>query len=257
MNAKLNSTEQKGQDSAVENAESKRIVNLSKARDLGLSRYFTGIPCKYGHVSERLVSTRTCIECRRYRDRNKSDKRVKYLFDYERLNKTKDRRSRYQKRDEVAAARRKGERDRYHANIDESRKKAMVKYEKGKETILKNKSIRTKIALKENPEYKAIQTIRNMVSRILRLTGKRKKTRSETEIGYSRADLMLHIEKQFTSKMNWGNHGVVWEIDHITPVSLMVKRGELDPSVINALSNLMPLLKSDNRAKSDKEVFLL
>lgn len=28
-----------------------------------LPRYFTGTPCKHGHISERFTSTRTCIAC--------------------------------------------------------------------------------------------------------------------------------------------------------------------------------------------------
>jgi len=34
-----------------------------KAMDLGLITYFTGRPCKRGHLSERRVSTWVCIQC--------------------------------------------------------------------------------------------------------------------------------------------------------------------------------------------------
>lgn len=38
--------------------------------------YFTGKPCKHGHISKRLSSTKTCYECHKirtksWRDRNK------------------------------------------------------------------------------------------------------------------------------------------------------------------------------------------
>lgn len=39
------------------------IVSLDDARRQGLLRYFTGRPCKYGHVAERLTSNKTCMEC--------------------------------------------------------------------------------------------------------------------------------------------------------------------------------------------------
>ena len=29
----------------------------------GLTRYFTGEPCKRGHIAERRVSTHVCVEC--------------------------------------------------------------------------------------------------------------------------------------------------------------------------------------------------
>jgi len=37
------------------------------ARAQGLVRYFTGKPCKRGHVAERLTSTANCLECERER----------------------------------------------------------------------------------------------------------------------------------------------------------------------------------------------
>ena len=40
-------------------------VTLSKARALGLARFFTGLPCKRGHISERKVVNSTCMECHR------------------------------------------------------------------------------------------------------------------------------------------------------------------------------------------------
>ena len=36
-----------------------------EARRQGLKRYFTGKPCKHGHVCERIVSDGSCVECRR------------------------------------------------------------------------------------------------------------------------------------------------------------------------------------------------
>lgn len=32
-----------------------------------MTTYFTGKPCKHGHIAERFVSTRTCVECHRLR----------------------------------------------------------------------------------------------------------------------------------------------------------------------------------------------
>jgi hypothetical protein len=40
-----------------------QIVPLSQAKIDGLTRYFTGITCKHGHVAERFVSNRQCITC--------------------------------------------------------------------------------------------------------------------------------------------------------------------------------------------------
>jgi hypothetical protein len=43
------------------------IIGRDEARALGLKRYFTGKPCKHGHVAERIVSSHGCMECDRVR----------------------------------------------------------------------------------------------------------------------------------------------------------------------------------------------
>jgi hypothetical protein len=39
------------------------IISLQQAKDLGCTRYFTGVPCRHGHLAERLVSSRSCVIC--------------------------------------------------------------------------------------------------------------------------------------------------------------------------------------------------
>jgi hypothetical protein len=42
-----------------------RVVTRSQALALNLRRYFTGRPCKHGHLSERFTNGGACIECMR------------------------------------------------------------------------------------------------------------------------------------------------------------------------------------------------
>ena len=44
-----------------------KIVSRAKAKEQGLKRYFTGKPCKRGHVCERQVSNKTCVQCQQDR----------------------------------------------------------------------------------------------------------------------------------------------------------------------------------------------
>jgi hypothetical protein len=39
------------------------IVTLAEARERNLLRYFTGIPCKKGHISERYTLSNNCLRC--------------------------------------------------------------------------------------------------------------------------------------------------------------------------------------------------
>lgn len=43
------------------------VIQRKEAKERGLSRYFTGRACKQGHVAERAVSHKGCLECRRLR----------------------------------------------------------------------------------------------------------------------------------------------------------------------------------------------
>ena len=39
------------------------IITRAEAKALGLKRYFTGKPCKHGHVTERFTISKSCVEC--------------------------------------------------------------------------------------------------------------------------------------------------------------------------------------------------
>jgi hypothetical protein len=39
------------------------IVEYQEAKSLGYRHYFTGRPCKRGHISKRFTSTRQCLDC--------------------------------------------------------------------------------------------------------------------------------------------------------------------------------------------------
>ena len=45
------------------------IISRDEARQKGLKRFFTGKPCKHGHVCERRVDSSECAECGRTRGR--------------------------------------------------------------------------------------------------------------------------------------------------------------------------------------------
>lgn len=47
-------------------------ISLAEANTAGLTKYFTGNPCKRGHIVERFTKNKTCVECdREWRQRNK------------------------------------------------------------------------------------------------------------------------------------------------------------------------------------------
>jgi 5-methylcytosine-specific restriction endonuclease McrA len=53
------------------------IISRAEAKARGLKRYFTGEPCKHGHVAERGVAHCGCFECRGVFRSQKNQERIK------------------------------------------------------------------------------------------------------------------------------------------------------------------------------------
>lgn len=150
-------------------------------------------------------------------------------------------------------------------NKDRKALSGRAHYEKNKESYIenakawsaKNKDKRLRVArayasrFYSDPDNKPVLLSRKLLSRTLLLTGKRKKTKTESEIGYTVTQLKEHLEFHFQDGMSWENHGA-WHVDHIIPVTEMVALGVTCPKKINALSNLRPVWASDNLSKNNR-----
>jgi hypothetical protein len=105
--------------------------------------------------------------------------------------------------------------------------------------------------LRNDPNFKLKKNLRNHVARICRVS-KTKKTRRTIEyIGCTIPEARRHIEKQFRKGMAWSNHGDVWEIDHIIPLSAFDLTREDQRMRANHFTNLRPLSVRENRQKRD------
>jgi hypothetical protein len=92
-------------------------------------------------------------------------------------------------------------------------------------------------------EFRLHYLLRNRIYTAIRDYKFNKKDSSIEELGCSIEEYVLHLESQFTDKMNWDNHGTYWEIDHIHPIS---KGGSFH------YTNTQPLTIEENRKKSNK-----
>ena len=68
-------------------------------------------------------------------------------------------------------------------------------------------------------------------------------------LGCSVGELKQHLETQFKPEMNWGNHGEIWEIDHIKPCSLFDLTDIEQQKQCFHYTNLQPLFKTSGIAK--------
>ena len=94
-----------------------------------------------------------------------------------------------------------------------------------------------------NARFNAWERHRNQFKKWMR-GGTRTNTIART-VGYTRDDLLRHLEAQFTKGMSWNNKGQ-WHIDHIKPKNLFDPTNPDDMRACWSLSNLRPLWGSDN-----------
>lgn len=239
-----------------------KIISRDEAISQGLKYYFTGKPCKRGHVASILVSTGQCCECnseraKDYYNKNK-DKITEQRKDYRKQNKNKisEGMKGYYKQNKDKLSKRK--KNYYKQNKDKINEQSKNYYNENKDTITEKKKeyynenkdmilVQKKEYHKQNP---APKFLRDSLNRIFNnWKGGRKKM--EKLHGYTFEQLVARIEFQFKDGMSWDNRSE-WHIDHKKPIARFLEQGITDPKIINALSNLQPLWAKDNLSKSNK-----
>lgn len=270
------------------------VISRKEAIEKGLKMYFTGKPCKYGHVAERRVDG-GCLECGRGRNKAYREQNREYFKEYREQNKEYLKEYREQNKEYFKEY---GERNKEHIKeykkeYYEQNKEYIKEYkkehyeqnkehfkERNKEYYEQNKEYfkeRNKEYYGQNREYfkkyreqnreqynerrrdsyasdgnfKTSIICRSMLRRTLNATSSTKDSRTYELLGYCNEQLKTSIESKFLEGMSWDNYGV-WHIDHIYPVMRYIKDGVEDPSIINALDNLIPMWAEHNKEKSER-----
>jgi hypothetical protein len=98
-----------------------------------------------------------------------------------------------------------------------------------------------------NPLYRFLHNTRVLITSSFKRKGCKKNTKTELILGCTIEEFKIHIEKQFLYPMSLENHGLIWEIDHITPISSA--KIEEDIITLNHYTNLRPLFKTTEIAE--------
>lgn len=131
--------------------------------------------------------------------------------------------------------------------------------------LFKTNTIQYKWRYANDPEFALKERIRRQITKksrlypnldgLMRAAIVRDGSSNQVEAvcGYSIAELMRHLEKQFTKGMSWElfKAGRI-HIDHIIPQASFDLNNASDVSACWALSNLRPLLARDNLVKQHK-----
>lgn len=219
------------------------IISRKEAIEKGLKTYFTGKPCKHGHMSERRVYNRKCLECVKEYNKEYYHKNREYFKDYREKNEEYYKgysKEHYHENKEYYKEYREKNEEYYREYKKEHRERNREHY---------NERSRNRYATDDN--FKTLALCRNMLQRTLKATNSSKDTRTEEMLGYCNEQLKESIESKFLAGMSWDNYGD-WHIDHIYPVIRYIKDGVEDPAIINALDNLIPMWAEHNMEKGDR-----
>lgn len=231
-----------------------QLISRDDATSAGLTHYFTGVPCKHGHITARYVRDGKCSTCVQVRV-------AAHKIAKPDMVKETNRRYHAENRDAHLAAA-KVYREANPGKVAAAKKRCYerTKVPKPRVYVIKPKAEKIEAAnkyfrdrRKSDPVFKMSAYTRNMLWRVLRATGTVKKGSTCDILGYNGDQLRVHLERQFKPGMNWDNYGE-WHIDHKIPLSLMTLYGIDDPAIINALSNLQPMWALDNLSKGNRSV---
>ena len=110
---------------------------------------------------------------------------------------------------------------------------------------------------------KKLQTVQGKLQNTIRAgvhrgitSGSKGGRRTFTLLGYSKDELIVHLESLFLPGMSWKNYGE-WHIDHKIPLAAHTYDTPDCPDFKRAwaLSNLQPLWATDNRKKQAKLIY--
>jgi hypothetical protein len=220
-----------------------QIITREQALEKGHKRYFDGLPCRKGHIAERVFLGKSiygvCVACKKitsakYRDSNRDDLNEKSRNDPN----GPARKKRYLKRHPTR--RKKSAIDWHHRNKD-------------KPGWRKLRSARIKKRQKEDANFRFRKNLRSRQHKALTRVSAAKSAGTFALIGCTADELWVKLESMFTAGMTRANYGHgpgKWNVDHRIPCSSFDLTDPEQQRVCFHYSNLQPLWHVDNVAKA-------
>jgi hypothetical protein len=214
-----------------------KIISRQDALKQGLTYYFTGKPCKRGHIAPKRTLNYTCLECERQSDKRRAgttkrlaSKRAEYKRNQDKYNAYD--KARAKKPERLQTARDWKDANRAYHNAQS------VAY--------------TLNRVKTDRQFAMIMQMRRAVINAVKRGGISKAGKTFDLIGCTGDELCRHLERQFADGMNWDNYGYYgWHVDHIRPCASFDLTDPKQQKQCFHYTNLQPLWRADNRAKSD------
>jgi hypothetical protein len=204
------------------------IIARKDALAQGLTHYFTGKPCKRGHVAARYAKTGNCVEC------------TLNIFNKRPYEPTPEQQERYRQRNK---------------EYQRQRRSKMTDQERKEESQKRSPYILQYVNARRDADsgFKLRMNLRHRIWSALQASKASKSGGIQQLVGCSAADLMKHLETQFTDGMSWDNYGRDgWHIDHIRPCASFDLSDPKQQRQCFHYTNLQPLWAADNIKKGAK-----
>ena len=217
------------------------IISRQDAKAKGLIRYFTGKPCKHGHVAERFVCDRGCARC-------KEVSGLRYM------------------QTERGQTIRKSYNDAYQPGYRQSERGSEVRRDSRKSwrgsehgrqvcNALSKKYYQERMC--EAGSWKVLHSYRARLVGALKKQNLKKSEKTFDLTGCSYKELIEYLESKFLPGMTWANHGQgpgKWQVDHIKPCGSFDLSASEQRFECFHFSNLQPLWEEDHRVKSVADI---
>lgn len=198
-----------------------------EAKQAGRLTYMTGLPCKNGHIVERMTDTGTCVECRREGGRRR------YALDPKKIIERKQ--VSYKINAEEIKRRR---REKYAENPDKERivaKARSAEWRAANPDKVKAQTPLKRAYAKANPEKSAANLAKRRAAKLQR-----------TPIWLSTDDFWLIEQAYEIAALRSKATNIAWHVDHIFPL-----QGEL-VSGLHVPTNLQVIPWFENLSKANK-----
>ena len=131
------------------------------------------------------------------------------------------------------------------------RNKDKVNQYKRSKKAKESRKIWRKKRLKEDINFKISENLRSKLSTILKSQKIPKKSKALELLGVKIKYFKKYLEHRFLPGMTWDNHGIVWHLDHIIPISAIDFSKDENLKFAFHYRNFQPLFAKDNLIKSN------
>jgi hypothetical protein len=224
------------------------IISRAEAKAAGLKRYFTGKPCPYGHVAERLRSNGLCAKCLSIRAARliKAQRAAMPLDELRAKRATEAREWRRRDPERAAAhdkrmAARPG-RKAYHRQWNRQQRQTNGNHVRARDRAAQARK------LLEDVQYRLRLALRTRLNIAIK-HGSRAGS-AVRDLGCTIAAFKIWIEAQFEPGMSWDNWGRdTWHLDHIKPLADFDLTDRTQFLTACHYTNMRPLWAEDNLAR--------